>query len=93
MKSMVTYAVLALAILAFSTVSVSTTAHAADGLIAWSDNADLKDGPGNSVDPMQISDDAHEAFGQENTFTANRGGELCDDSHYVCVLDKGNSRG
>jgi opacity protein-like surface antigen len=93
MKSIITYAVMALAILAFSTVSVSQTAHAADGLYAWSDDANLKDASGNSVDPMKITDDGHEAFGYDATFTADKGRELCDDSHYVCILDTGSDRG
>ena len=93
MKSVMTYAVLALAIMAFSTVSISGTAVAADGLIIWSDDANMTDGPGNAVDPMKVADDGIDAFSEDATFTADEGGKLCDDSHYVCVLDPGQTRG
>jgi hypothetical protein len=88
MKSIISYAVLALAILAFSTVSISGSAYAADGHDAFSQSQSYQDAASNDSGPS-VTDDGQEISNSEETFAADKGSELCDDSHYVCIIDPG----
>jgi hypothetical protein len=88
MKSLFTFTAILFAIFALSTVSLTATqADAVDGILDWNEGKTYTTTAAHD-DGMKLSDDGFFVwkdtmdFGDDGVEVA----EICDDSHYVCIL-------